>query len=124
MRKLIIDLLTAYLMGWKTVRDCAEWIAGIDWNDASLDGATKELVGKIELLVTEVLEGLRPEAELWAEASKLVAQDTNSVYFQQTLTEDSIVANSSSENSGFPGIMAPVVVESQSGNKLPLPVSG
>ena len=123
MRKLIIDFLTAYLMGWKTVRDCAEWIAGIDWNDASLDRGTKELVGITELLVTEVLEGLRPEAELWAEASKLVAQDTGSVYCQLPSTEGFIVTSSSNENNVFPGIMVPEVVGSQSWNISPLLVS-
>jgi hypothetical protein len=123
MRKDITDLLTAYLMGWKTARDCAEWIAGVDWNDASLDGGTKELVGKIELLVTEVLEGLRPEAELWAEASKLVAQETGSVYCQLSSTEDFIVTSSSNENNVFPGIMVPEVVGSQSWNISPLLVS-
>ena len=123
MRKVIIDLLTAYLMGWKTVRDCAEWIAGIDWNEPGLDGATKELVGEIELLVTEVLESLRPEAEFWAAASKLVAQETGSVYCQLTSTEDFIVASSSNENNVFPRIMVPEAVGSQSWNISPLLVS-
>jgi hypothetical protein len=123
MRRQIIDLLTAYLMGWKTVRDCAEWIAGIDWNNAGLDKATKALVGEIELLVTEVLEGLRPEAELWVEASKLVAQETGSVYCQLASTEDFIVTSSSNENNVFPGITVPEVVGSQSWNISPLLVS-
>jgi len=125
MRRQIVDLLTAYLMGWKTVRDCAEWIAGIDWNDAGLDEATKALVGEIELLVTEVLESLRPEAEFWVEASKLVAQETNSVYFRQASTTDTVIASSSNENSVFPlapEIKVPEVAGSQSWNISPLPV--
>ena len=122
MRRQIIDLLTAYLMGWKTVRDCAEWIAGVDWNNDNLDEQTATLVGDIELLTTEVSEGLRPEAEFLAEASRLVAQETGSVYFLQPLQEGFIVS-SSNENNEYPGIMEPEVAGSQSWSISPLPVS-
>jgi hypothetical protein len=72
----IITLLTAYLMGWKSMAECAEWLAGIDWNDEMIDEQSANLADSIVLLTTEILEGLRPESELWGEASKLVAEET------------------------------------------------
>ena len=86
MRTELIDFLTAYLMGWKTVRDCAEWLAGIDWDDSTLGPQITDVAGRMELLVTEVLEGLRPEAEFWQEAAKFVESETNSLYIQPLST--------------------------------------
>lgn len=94
MRTELINLLTAYLMGWKSIRDCAEWLAGIDWDNSNLDSATVDLIGNIELLVTEVLEGMRPEAEFWQEAAKIVANETNSWYNQPTIIISPVVASS------------------------------
>lgn len=123
MRRRIIDLLTAYLMGWKTVRDCEEWIEGVDWDDTKLDESTKSLIGEIELIITEVMESLRPESEFWVEAARLVAQETNSVYFRQELTTDVVIASSSNENSVYPEIIMPEVAGLQSWNISPQQVS-
>jgi len=68
-------------MGWKNVRDCAEWLSGIDWN-IGLDQEDQNLAGRMELLVTEVLEGLRPEAEFWQEASQFVTSESGLLYGQ------------------------------------------
>jgi len=89
-RKELIDLSTAYLMGWKTLRDCAEWLAGIDWNDVGLKPETLDVVGRMELLATEVME-------FWQEAAKFVERETNSLYTRQILITDSTVANSFSD---------------------------
>jgi len=83
MRTELVDLSTAYLMGWKTIYDCAEWLVGIDWDDPGLDPETLNLAGRLELLATEVLEGLRPEAEFWQEAAEFVSRETDSLYSQQ-----------------------------------------
>ena len=45
-----------------TLRDWQEYLAGIDWDDINLD---RERYGRLELLATEVSEGLRPEEEFW-----------------------------------------------------------
>jgi len=98
MRRELADVLTSYLMGWKNVRDCAEWISGIDW-DIGLDQATRKLVGGIELLVTEVLEGLRPESEFWQEAAKFVANESGLLWAQPMSMMKVQVTHSSNDRS-------------------------
>lgn len=120
----LVDLLTAYLMGWKTIRDCAEWLAGMDWDDRGLDQDTLNMAGRLELLVTEVLEGLRPEDEFWQEASNLVTRETNSLYSQPVLITNSIANSSNDSTNRTPEFMIPVVGASQSWSISPLPVSG
>lgn len=90
----LINLLTSYLLGWKTLYDCAEWLASIDWDNTDLDRESVELIGRMELLTTEVAEGLRPEAEFWQEVAELVARETNSFYIRQASTTDLMVASS------------------------------
>ena len=84
------------------MRDCDEWLAGIDWDDPKLDTETSNLVGRLELFTTEGLEGLRPEVEFWQEAAKFVARETNSLYSQQVLSTGISVADSS--NDGTSGV--------------------
>ena len=76
MRTELMDLLTAYLSGWKTIRDCAEWLASLSWDDPSLDQETGNLAGRLELLATEEPEGLRPEADFWQDAAELIVRET------------------------------------------------
>ena len=71
----LIDLLTAYLIGWKTLWDCSRWLAGIDWDDSAFSPDDQKLAGLLELLTTEVIEGLRPEDEFAEEASRLVEKE-------------------------------------------------
>ena len=120
-----INLLTAYLMGWKSIRDCAEWLAGIDWESPDLDAESQNLVGRVELLVTEVLEGLRPELELWQEAANSVANESGPLYSQPMYMPETTVIVSSNDKTG-PIVEVivqaePVVEESQSWNISPLP---
>ncbi|MFO7996183.1 MAG: hypothetical protein R6U93_03415 [Dehalococcoidia bacterium] len=126
MQRELADLLTAYLMGWKNVRDCAEWLSGIDW-DTNPDRRTRQLVGGIELLTTEVLEGLRPEAEFWQEAAKFVASETGLIY-GQPLSMMELQRADSSNNRNSPTVeitvgAGAVVAESQSWSISPLLVS-
>jgi len=125
MRRELADLLTSYLMGWKNIRDCAEWLSGVDW-DTKLDQMTRNLVGTMELLTTEVLEGLRPEAEFWQEAANFVGNETGLIYGQPLSMMELQVADSSNDRNSPVGIMIgeePVVAGSQSSNISPLPVS-
>lgn len=80
MRAELVDLLAAYLSGWKTLRDCAEWLAGINWDDPKFDPRDRNLAGRLELLVTEVAEGLRPVADFDEEAATIVARNTTSLF--------------------------------------------
>jgi hypothetical protein len=120
----LVNLSTAYLMGWKTIQDYAEWLAGIEWDDPNLDPEILNFVGRMELLATEILEGLRPEAEFWQEVAEFVARETGSVYSQQTLTTAFAVSNSSTDIPiRSPELMVLAVGGSQSWNISPLPVS-
>ena len=96
MRRELADILTAYLMGWKNIRDCAEWLSGIDW-DANLESEAQKLAGGMELLITEVVEGLRPEVEFWQEAAKFVAKESDSLYSPSLSIPELIVADSSND---------------------------
>ena len=64
----IVALLNAYLQSVTDIEDCAEWCAGFDWNDTGSTVELKETVGILELLVTDIANGLRDEEELraWA----------------------------------------------------------
>ena len=105
------DVLTAYLMGWKSIRDCAEWISGIDWDDPSIDAKTRDPIARMELLSTEVMEGLRPEAEFWKEAAEFVARETGSLYSQPVLGQELTIADSSNNSTNWPIIPSGAGVE-------------
>lgn len=96
----IADMLTAYLMDWNSLRDCAEWIAGIDWDDPALTREFRYRAGRLELLSTETLEGLRPEADFWKEAAEYVAHETGSVYWQPNPGGTRTTAGSSNVSTG------------------------
>ena len=123
MRTELVNLSTAYLMGWKTIGDFAEWLAGIDWDAPILDVEAQTLFGRFELLATEVLEGLRPEAEFWQEAAEFVARETNSLYSQPIFITKTIADSSNDSTSWPPEPIRQPVGASQSWNISPLPVS-
>ena len=64
----IVALLNAYLQSVTDLEGCAEWCAGFDWSELSLTVEQQETVGILELLVTDIANGLRDEDELraWA----------------------------------------------------------
>ena len=65
-------MLQGYLESSANLECCAEWCAGVDWSDPGLTVEEKETVGTLELLVTEVAEGLREEEEVRAFALGVV----------------------------------------------------
>lgn len=110
MRTELRNLLSSYLLGWKTIRDCSEWLAGLDFADPQLDQETRDLAGRLELIATEIAEGLRPEEEFWQEAAAFVAKETGFVYNIYTLPR-SVGGATSSNNviSRTPLRITPVV---------------
>ena len=80
MRTQLIELLTAYLSGWKSLSDCVEWLASLSWDDPDIDRQFRTLAGQLELLATEVVEGLRPETEFIDKVSDLVFEQTKNLY--------------------------------------------
>jgi hypothetical protein len=95
MKKQFIDILSSYLYGWKTLRDCAEWLAGINWDDLELDSETLDLIGTSELILTEVIEGLRSESEFFNLAKDFVSKNTDTYIIIRQVTANSTVNNTS-----------------------------
>jgi hypothetical protein len=69
MRQELVDLLTLYVEGEKSLDDCYEWFSGLDWEDGELatDPGLRRAIGRLELLATEAVEGLRAEADFGQE---------------------------------------------------------
>ena len=116
-RRELANILTAYLMGWKTLRDLVEWLAGIDW-EIPIDQGTQESLGCFALLSTEVLEGLRTEAELWQEATVFIASESGTLFIKTPSPIEFPVVYSSNDKAIIPLVTTfgqePVVEESQS----------
>jgi hypothetical protein len=106
MNKEFSDILTSYLMGWKSIRDISEWLSSIDWG-SGFNPQLQELFGRFGLIVTEVLEGLRPQSELWQEASTFVANESDTVHAQ--LSSNSDITLSVSSNSFTVSVLEPTV---------------
>ena len=70
----LIKLLQDFLASNASLAECAEWLAGVVWDDPELTKYEQEVYGLFELLVTEVAEGMRDEAELRAEAERFLAE--------------------------------------------------
>lgn len=68
----LVNIAIEYLDRRKTISDVSEWLTCIDWDEGILDSESKKVLGRFELLITEINEGLRPEAELMQEVSDFV----------------------------------------------------
>ena len=117
----LVHLLQDYLLGAKGIGECAEWMAGVNWDDPDLTDREKDSLGLFELLITDVAEGLREELEFWEEASQLIAKTTRSTFTWQAFPEVPIAVDSASSRA--PQIVVEVKVEarvSRSWNISPL----
>ena len=124
MRNGLTDILTAYLAGWKTMFDCAEWLSGVAWEELGHDPGLKNDLGELELLVTEVAEGLRAEIEFSDAASDLVARVTGSRYvISSTVSNPAAADSSSAEVVLTPEFLVSSVVGQRSWNISPRLVS-
>ena len=75
----LTNILDRYLKSAADLREIAEWLAGVDWDDPKMTEDEQEAFGLIELLVTEVAEGMRDEADLRTEAERFVVDKTSPV---------------------------------------------
>jgi hypothetical protein len=100
MRGELRDLLTAYLAGWKSIIDCAEWLASLRWDDPGLDAQTRAVAGSLELVATEVMEGIRPESDFWREAADYVAGEKGSIpiYAMQSFSSRPSISGSANDS--------------------------
>lgn len=70
--------------------ECRDWLASIDWDDPALTKDDWEALGELELILTEIGEGLREEAEFWEAAARVVAANTDVVYGAASIGEISV----------------------------------
>ncbi len=66
------NLLSAYLLGQKSFLECTEWFSTIDWGSIDITSKLAQRIGKLQLISTEVSEGLRLESEFEQEASETI----------------------------------------------------
>ncbi|MDE2938405.1 MAG: hypothetical protein OXR67_05750 [Chloroflexota bacterium] len=76
----LVDILKRYFEAAADLREIAEWLAGVDWDDPELTEDEREALGMLLLLVTEVSENMREEAELRTEASRFLADRSSPAY--------------------------------------------
>lgn len=69
----LFEALREYLLGNLALSDLGARIAAFDWDDGSAEAiALRPAVGMLELLIEEVGEGLRDEAELKLRAREIL----------------------------------------------------
>ncbi len=78
MNELLI-LLQGYLTSGKSLVECSEWLAGVDWDDPELNAAEREILGTLELLITEKSEGMREESDFHEDTTRFVADQAGMV---------------------------------------------
>ncbi|MDO8491984.1 MAG: hypothetical protein Q7T04_08240 [Dehalococcoidia bacterium] len=98
------DLLNAYLLGWKTLTDLREWLSSVNWEEIDVESQLAATLGELDLLCTEALEGMRPEADFERRVSDLVAataiRQTGSC-LTLSVARPEIMISSSSSTAGF-----------------------
>jgi hypothetical protein len=115
----LLQILQAYLLDTRGLGECAEWLAGVDWDDPDLTNEEKENLGLVELLLTEVAEGLRKEQEFWEAAAEFVGARTQSGFAKQTFPDVTITVGTA-DSSSLPLVeWIPVGQELQSWNISP-----
>lgn len=74
MRQELVNLLSKYLSGEKSLDDCYEWLSGVSWDSLELrtDPTLKNSLGRLELLATEAAEKMRPRRDFQRAASEIM----------------------------------------------------
>lgn len=75
----VVQILQSYLMRSRSFGECRDWLASVNWDDPVLTKEDWETLGELELLLTEIGEGLRDEAEFWEAAGRVVAAKSDFV---------------------------------------------
>ena len=119
LRKELVNILTSYLSNWDTLHDLYYWISGVSSDDPALasDRDLDETMGLLELLSTEVIEGLRPEIELIEAASAFVAAEMSRSYVFWNLPTIRVSARSNNLMPIVPPFVIGSPVEFGSANK-------
>ena len=78
----LVQLMQSYLRGASTIDDCAEWLAGVDWDDPELTEDETEALGGFVLVLTEISDGIRDESEFKEDVRQFVASRIGFVFQQ------------------------------------------
>ena len=92
----VVQVLQAYLTRSLSFGECRDWLASVDWDDPALTKDDRESLGELELLLTEIGEGLRGEAEFWEAAARIVAANLAIVYGPTNISEVSVTTGATS----------------------------
>ena len=78
----LVDFLQSYLLDDVQLADVNDWLSGILWDDQEVlgDQGLMKILGSLELLALEALEGLRLEQELIDAATQVVWDSTGFRY--------------------------------------------
>ncbi len=80
MRQELLELLRLYLQRRLTIRECAKWLAGVDWDDPGLNEADRQTIATLRLIQIEVSEGMRPESEFREAAAGEMQAENPTLY--------------------------------------------
>ena len=75
----VIQQLQAYLLRSLSFDECRDWLASVDWNDPELTKEDWEILGELQLVLTEIGEGMREEPEFRETASRVVAERADTI---------------------------------------------
>jgi len=92
------NLLSSYLLGQKSLLECVEWFSTIDWGNINVESETARKLGKLQVVCTEVSEGLRQEAEFLKEASEVLDKISKEPCIRFWISRPEVVSSSSSGN--------------------------
>ena len=126
LRKELVDIVTSYLSNWDTLNDLYYWISGVSSDDPALvvDQSLNETMGLLELLSTEIIEGLRPEIELIEAASAFLTVEMRRSYVFWNLPATRVSARSNNLMLIVPPFVMDSPAEFGSANKSLQLVSG
>jgi hypothetical protein len=121
----LTNLLSSYLLGQKSLLECIEWFSTIDWGEINAASKVARKIGKLQVISTEVSEGLRLESEFVQEVSKAVADmsKTSCTRYWVSRLDIAIVSSSSTGNFQNNIVMSVADQESLSWNISPQEVS-
>ncbi|MCJ7515672.1 MAG: hypothetical protein MUO89_06875 [Dehalococcoidia bacterium] len=88
----LLRMANEYLLGWKTLQDFAEWLASVNWDEGNISDENKEVLSKLEILTTEILEELRPEEDLKQEVLEFLVRNTSFTETRVSITNTTIVS--------------------------------
>lgn len=119
------NLLSSYLLRQKSLLECIEWFSTIDWGSIDINSEIARRIGKLQVISTEVSEGLRPESEFEKEVSEIAAKmfRTSCTRYWVSRLEVNVISSSSTANIDNAIFTPALDLESQSWSILPPVVS-